>query len=228
MVLTLECAAVLFDLDGVLVDSLGVTERILREWAASHGVDGDHAVELSHGRRDVDLVALLAPQLDAQAEAAWIVGREERAVAGITAMPGASDLLGALPPQQWAVVTSGVRTVARGRIAAAGLPEPVRLVAAEDVDRGKPDPQPYLRGADLLGVAPERCVVVEDAMSGVRAAAAAGMACVGVGAQVEPSGVTAHVASLQELDVIVDRGLIRISASVRSTRRSDVPREDWG
>jgi sugar-phosphatase len=227
MVLTLECAAVLFDLDGVLVDSLGVAERILREWAASHGVDGDRAVELSHGRRDVDLVALLAPHLDAQAEAAWIVGREERAVAGITAMPGAFDLLGALPPQQWAVVTSGARAVARGRLAAAGLPEPVRLVAAEDVDRGKPDPQPYLRGADLLGVASERCVVVEDAMSGVRAAGAAGMACVGVGVEVQPSAVAVHVASLRELDVVADRGLIRISASARSTRRSDVPREDW-
>jgi sugar-phosphatase len=222
----LECEAVLFDLDGVLVDSLGAAERILREWAASRGVDGDRAVELSHGRRDVDLVALLAPHLDVQAEVAWIVGREERAVAGITAMPGAFDLLGVLPPGQWAVVTSGARAVARGRIAAAGLPEPARLVAAEDVHRGKPDPQPYLRGAELLGVAPERCVVIEDAMSGVRAARAAGMACVGVGVEVEPSAVTAHVASLKELDMVVDGGTIRISASARSTRRSDVPRED--
>jgi sugar-phosphatase len=224
----LECEAVLFDLDGVLVDSLGVTERILREWAALRGVDGDRAVELSHGRRDVDVIALLAPHLGVAAEAAWIVGREERAVEGIGAMPGALDLLGALPPARWAVVTSGARAVARGRIAAAGLPEPVRLVAAEDVQRGKPDPQPYLLGADLLGVAPERCLVVEDAMSGVRAARAAGMACVGVGAEVDPGTVTAHVASLKELAVLVDGGLIRVSASARSIRRSDAPREDWG
>jgi sugar-phosphatase len=213
----LECEAVLFDLDGVLVDSLGVTERILRQWAASRGIDGHRAVELSHRRRDVDLIALLAPYLDVATEVAWIVWREERDVVGIGPMPGAHDLLGALPSQRWAVVTSGTRAVARGRIAAAGLPEPRWLVAAEDVRRGKPDPQPYLRGAELVGVAPGRCLVIEDAMSGVRAAQAAGMACVGVGAQVEPSAVAAHVTSLKELDVLVDSGLVRISAAGGST-----------
>jgi sugar-phosphatase len=224
--LELECEAVLFDLDGVLVDSLGVIERILREWAGSRGIDGERAVELSHGRRDVDLIALLAPDLDVAAEVDWIVGREERVVDGVVAMPGAVDLLGALPSRRWAVVTSGTRAVARARIAAAGLPEPVRLVAAEDVRHGKPDPQPYLRGAELLGVAPQRCVVVEDAMSGVRAARAAGMRCVGVGAEVQPAAVTAHVANLKELAAVVDGDLIRISAGARSTPRSDALRED--
>jgi sugar-phosphatase len=224
--LRLECEAVLFDLDGVLVDSLGVAERILREWAAERGVDGDRAVALSHGRRDADLVALLAPDLDVAAEVAWIVGREERAVDAIAAMPGAVDLLGAVPPQRWAVVTSGARAVARGRIAAAGLPEPPRLVAAEDVRRGKPDPEPYLRAARLLGVAPERCVVIEDAMSGVRAALAAGMRCVGVGAEVAPTAVTAHVASLEQLGGSVYNGLIRISVVSQLTQRCDGPRAD--
>jgi sugar-phosphatase len=213
----LECEAVLFDLDGVLVDSLGVTERILREWAASRGIDGDRAHALSHGRRDVDLIALLAPHLDVAAEVAWIVGREEHDVAGIGPLPGALDLLGALPPERWAVVTSGTRAVARGRIAAAGVPEPRWLVAAEDVRQGKPDPQPYLRGAELVGVAPGRCLVIEDAMSGVRAAQAAGMACVGVGAQVEPAAVAAQVTSLKELDVLVGGGLVRISVSGGAT-----------
>jgi sugar-phosphatase len=221
----LDCEAVLFDLDGVLVDSLGVAERILREWAASRGIDGERAVELSHGRRDVDLIALLAPHLDVAAEVGWIVGREECAVDGILAMPGAADLLGVLPALRWAVVTSGTRAVARGRIAAAGLPEPARLVAAEDVRRGKPDPQPYLRGAELLGIAPEGCVVIEDAMSGVQAALAAGMRCVGVGAQVAPSAVTTHVMSLKELDAVVDDGHIRLSVDARSTRRSEAPHE---
>jgi sugar-phosphatase len=105
--LKLECEAVLFDPDRVLVDSLGVAERILREWAAAEGIDGDRAVELSYGRRDVDLVALLAPDLDVAAEVAWIVGREERAVDGMAAMPGAVELLGALPPRLDAVVDDG-------------------------------------------------------------------------------------------------------------------------
>ncbi|GII21855.1 HAD-IA family hydrolase [Planosporangium mesophilum] len=226
MIVDLECEAVLFDLDGVLVDSLGVAERILRDWAAEHGVDGDHAVALSHGRRDVDLIALLAPDLDVAAEVAWIVDREERAVDGITAMPGALDLLAAVPPGRWAVVTSGARAVARARMGAARLPEPAHLVAAEDVRRGKPDPEPYLRGARLLGVAAERCVVIEDAMSGVRAALAAGMRCVGVGAEVVPSAVTLHVANLNELSAVVDGGVISLSAtaaSSRSTRRSGAP-----
>jgi sugar-phosphatase len=213
--LELDCEAVLFDLDGVLVDSLGVAEGILREWAALHGIDGDRAVELSHGRRDADLIPLLAPHLDTVAEVGWIIEREERAFDGIKAMPGAARLLASLPPRRWAVVTSGTRAVARGRIAAGGLPEPVRLVAAEDVERGKPDPQPYLRGAQALGVDPARCVVVEDAPAGVLAAAAAGIRCigVGVGTDIDPSAVTAHVTSLEDLTVRMDGRLIRISAT---------------
>jgi sugar-phosphatase len=212
----LECEAVLFDLDGVLANSVGVVEGILREWAALRGVDPDRAVELSHGRRDVDLIPLLAPHLDVAAEVGWIVGREERTFDGITAMPGAAGLVASLPLDRWGIVTSGTRAVARGRIAAAGLPEPVHLVAAEDVEHGKPDPQPYLRGAKALRISAERCIVVEDAMSGVRAATAAGMRCIGVGAEVDPSAVAAHVSSLEQIEVtVLDGGLIRISVAGR-------------
>jgi sugar-phosphatase len=211
----LACEAVLFDLDGVLVDSLGSTERILRGWAAQRGVDADLAVKLSHGRRDADLIPLLAPDLDVDAEVGWIAGREEHAFDGIAPMPGAARLLAVLAPGTWAVVTSGTRAVARGRIAAAGLPEPAFLVAAEDVGSGKPHPEPYLRGAELIGTVPHRCVVIEDAMSGVRAASAAGIRCIGVGAEVSPVAVTAHVASLDELDATVDGGIIRLRAFSR-------------
>jgi len=206
----MECAAILFDLDGVLVDSLPVAERILREWAGLRGVDADRAVALSHGRRDVDLIPLLAPHLDVDAEVGWIIGREEHAFDGITPMPGAVRLLAIIPADRWAVVTSGTRAVARGRIAAAGLPEPAALVAADDVTAGKPDPEPYLRGAELLGVPPRRCLVIEDAMSGVRAAAAAGIPCLGVGGEVEPAAVAAHVASLDEVTARVEDGVIRL------------------
>jgi mannitol-1-/sugar-/sorbitol-6-phosphatase len=230
----LECVAILFDLDGVLVDSLPVAERILREWAGLRGVDADRAVALSHGRRDVDLIPLLAPHLDVDAEVGWIVSREEHAFDGITPMPGALRLLATIPADRWAVVTSGTRAVARGRMAAAGLPEPAVLVAADDVTAGKPDPEPYLRGAELLDVVPRRCLVIEDAMSGVRAAAAADIPCLGVGGEVVPAAVVAHVASLEEVTARVDDGIIRLSvcgasgASSRSSRRYSRPPERSG
>lgn len=191
-------ALILFDLDGVLVDSLPVIERILRAWAAEHDLDADKAVALSHGRRDIDLIRLIAPHLDAEAEAARVVEREEHDTTGVRAMPGAADLLATLPAGSWAVVTSGTRAVATARIAAAGLPMPRLLLAAEDVAEGKPSPAGYLRAAALLGQDPERCLVVEDAEAGALAARAAGMECLGVGPVLKgrPDLVTAHVSDL--------------------------------
>ncbi|MEV4065921.1 HAD family hydrolase [Nonomuraea dietziae] len=134
--------AILFDLDGVLVDSLGVIERILREWAAEHGLDGDEAVALSHGRRDIDLIRLLAPHLDVEAETARIVATEERDTAGLRGLPGAAELLAALPSTLWAVVTSGTRAVgAPPRRAAARAPPPHHRQAAGEAV-GKPHPHP--------------------------------------------------------------------------------------
>lgn len=175
------CEAILFDLDGVLVNSLPLIERILREWAAEHGLDGDEAVARSHGRRDIDLIALIAPHLNAAREARAIAEREETAFLGLQPVAGASSLLAGLPPGTWGVVTSGTRLVARGRLAAAGLREPAVLLTAEDFERGKPDPEGYLKGAAALSTRPERCVVVEDSEAGVRAALSAGMHCIGVG-----------------------------------------------
>jgi mannitol-1-/sugar-/sorbitol-6-phosphatase len=179
---TLDCDAILFDLDGVLVDSHPLIERILRTWAVGRGVDPDAAVAASYGRRDIDLVRAVAPNLDAETEAAWIVEREERDFTGVCPVPGAAGLLAALPASRWAVVTSGTRRVATGRLRAAAPPEPVHMVTAEDVSEGKPAPEGYLRAADLLRVRPDRCLVVEDAEAGVRAAEAAGMRCLGIGA----------------------------------------------
>lgn len=197
----------LFDLDGVLADSLGTIERILRVWAKEHGIDDDRAVALSHGRRDVDLIRLLAPHLDAEAEAARIVAREERDTAGVRAAPGAAALLGRLAPERWAVVTSGTRAVATARLRTAGLPVPGVLVAAEDVPVGKPDPAGYLSAAKRMDRAPERCLVVEDAVAGAEAARAAGMDCLGVGPALDGSPLTlAAVPTLAEaeLDVAPD------------------------
>ncbi|TDE01062.1 HAD family hydrolase [Jiangella asiatica] len=209
----MTCHKILFDLDGVLVDSLGLIERILRAWAAEHELDGDRAVALSHGRRDIDVVRLIAPHLDAAAEARRIVEREERDIDGLTAARGAAGLLAALPPGRWAVVTSGTRAVARARLAAAGLPEPAVLVAADDIVHGKPHPEGYLTAAGLLDAVPERCVVVEDAAAGVRAAAAAGMRCIGVGPALSGADdqLAAHVAGLHRVQVAPDGAGVRLS-----------------
>ncbi|GGR90557.1 haloacid dehalogenase [Streptomyces aureoverticillatus] len=216
----LGCQAILFDLDGVLVDSMALIERILRAWAAGHGLDGDKAVSLSHGRRDIDVVRLIAPHLDAEAEARRIVAREERDFDGLAATPGAARLLEALPRGAWAVVTSGTRAVARGRLAAAGLPQPEHLVAADDVQHGKPHPEGYQSGAELLGVTPAQCVVVEDAPAGVRAARAAGMRCVGVGDGLDTVDalLSAHVTDLRQVHAASDLEGVRLAFTAGTPR----------
>nr|BFD96152.1 hypothetical protein KitaXyl93_75120 [Kitasatospora sp. Xyl93] len=213
----IACDRVLFDLDGVLVDSLPLIERILRAWAVGHGLDDDEAVARSYGRRDVDLIRLVAPHLDAVHEAGVIAALEERDFEGIRPVPGAAALLASLPPGRWGIVTSGTRAVARGRLAAAGLPEPGVLLAAEDFERGKPDPEGYLKGAAALGAPPGRCVVFEDARAGVEAARAAGMRCVGLGDGLGglPEGMlVATVADLTQVRAEVSAGTVLLHAPV--------------
>jgi sugar-phosphatase len=188
----------------VLVESMALIERILREWAAEHAIDADLAVAMSHGRRDIDLIGLVAPHLDAAAETSRIVAKEERDFSGLVPVPGAADLLASLPAERWAVVTSGSRLVARGRLDAVGLPRPRHLVTADDIAEGKPHPEGYLHAAALLGVPPADCLVVEDAPSGVAAATAAGMRCVGRGETVAAldDALLSHVDDLRGLRVV--------------------------
>ncbi|MYW90030.1 HAD-IA family hydrolase [Amycolatopsis rubida] len=176
----LSCRAVLFDLDGVLVDSMPTIVRQLREWAAGRGLEPDQVVELSHGRGNLDLVRLVAPALDAEREARLMEAREVDDVDGITARPGARAALEALPPAAWAVVTSGNDGVARARLRVAELPVPGVLVTADDVAKSKPDPEGYLAAAARLGARPRDCVVFEDAPAGIAAARAGGIRVVGV------------------------------------------------
>lgn len=199
-----ECRAILFDLDGVLVDSLALSERILRAWAAARRLDPDAAVIAAHGRRDIDLIRHLAPELDAHAEARAIAAQEEAAAEGLKSCPGASSLLEALPPSRWAVVTSGARRVALARLRAAGLPIPWHVIAAEDIDHGKPNPEGYLKAAALLDSLPRQCLVIEDAQAGVAAARAAGMTCIGVGPSLVGSAdVDAWVEGVSRLRLVI-------------------------
>ncbi|MGH7631592.1 MAG: HAD-IA family hydrolase [Gemmatimonadales bacterium] len=176
----ISCSAVLFDLDGVLVDSTAHIERQWRDWAARRGLEAEPFLRRCHGRRAVETIRLAAPELDAEAEVARFPEFAVEDGARLDPLPGARQLLEGLPGGLWAVVTSGVRASAARRIRDAGLPTPRVLVAAEDVEHGKPSPEGYLLAAERLDVAPTGCVVIEDAPSGVEAARAAGMRTLGL------------------------------------------------
>lgn len=208
-----SCQAVIFDMDGVLIDSMQYIEQLLRGWAADHELDPDLVVTLSHGRRDTDVVRLSAPHLDAKREAARIQDREVREAAQTKPFSGALDLLVSLPPERWAIVTSGSRRVAGARLKAGGLPLPATLITAEDVANGKPDPEGYLEAARRLNASPKQCLVVEDAPSGVAAARNAGMQVIGVGRQLkeQTSIVTdAWVDAVNRLRAVVGRTMISV------------------
>ena len=193
---TFDCTAILFDLDGVLVDSTGSVTRQWRRWAEEQSLDPDEVVEIAHGVRTIEIVRRLAPHLDAKAETLRLEKREADDHQGVSVMPGAAELLKAIPPGRWCVVTSGTRYLATARLKLGNLPMPRVLVSADDVSKGKPHPEPYLMGAKLLGVNPTECLVIEDAPAGIRAAHAGGMKAIGITS-------TYPAPALQEADVVV-------------------------
>jgi sugar-phosphatase len=170
-----RCAAILFDLDGVLVDSTGSVDRQWRAWAREKGIDEDTVIAIAHGVRSVEVIRAVAPHLDAKKEARKLENREAGDRDGVVVMPGAIDLVRALPADRWGVVTSGTHHLARARLKLAGIPSPKVMIAADDVVNGKPDPEPYLKGAESLGLNAADCLVIEDAPAGIRAAHGAGM-----------------------------------------------------
>ncbi|MEZ4587243.1 MAG: HAD family hydrolase [Gemmatimonadales bacterium] len=189
--------AILFDLDGVLVDSRGVVETVWRRWAGLRNVDPEPFIAVAHGRRSSETICLVAPELDARAEAAVLDEMEARETEGLAAIPGAARLLASLPGRRWGIVTSGSVPIATLRLRAVGIEPPELMVTGERVERGKPDPEGYLLGARLLGAEPAGCLVFEDATVGVEAARAAGMRVVAV-------ATTHERAALQAADAIVD------------------------
>jgi sugar-phosphatase len=170
----IHCKGILFDMDGILISSLGSVERCWTKWALMRGVDPVYACSIAHGCRSIDTVARLRPDLNAEAENKIIEDMEVEDTEGITVLPGVLKLLTALPPGRWTVVTSATERLARVRMAAGGIPVPEHFIAGEQVTQGKPHPQPFLAGAALLGFAPEECVVFEDAASGTKSGRAAG------------------------------------------------------
>jgi sugar-phosphatase len=190
-------AAILFDLDGVLVDSTGSVDRQWRAWARERGIDEDAVIAIAHGVRSIEVIRAVAPHLDAEAETRRLENREAEDP-DIAVMPGAIDLVRSIPENLWCVVTSGTHHLASGRLKRVGIPLPKVMVAADDVINGKPHPEPYLKGAELLGVNPAECLVIEDAPAGIRAAHAGGMKVIALTS-------TYPATALSEADFVVRR-----------------------
>src|SRR5579862_1835395 len=205
--ITVICSAVLFDLDGVLVDSTGAVESLWRLWAKERGVDIEKVLSIAHGVRAVEVIRAVAPDLDPEEE---LRGLEKWHVAdhdGIEVMPGSVDLVRSIPEGRWGVVTSGSREIVTERLRLAGVPLPKVMITADDVVNGKPHPEPYLKGAQELGVRPEDCVVIEDAPAGIAAAHAAKMKVIALASTYPASKLTeadAVVGKLAWLEVIAD------------------------
>jgi mannitol-1-/sugar-/sorbitol-6-phosphatase len=191
--------ALLFDMDGVLVDSTKHVDLVWRQWARENGVDEDEVMAIAHGRRSLEVLEVVAPHLATPEEVVALERRESKGVADIELLPGALSLLSSLPAWSWAVVTSAGEEIARNRLRDVGLPEPPVLVSGDDIDRGKPNPDPYLAAAEALRVPPDSCIVFEDAPSGIEAAQRAGMKVVGLATTFPPEVIDAADAIARDL-----------------------------
>jgi len=170
----IQCAALLFDLDGVLINSTPAVERVWRQWAVEHGFDPKAVVAHAHGRPSLATVRHFLPDADHAAENRELERREINDLEGIVPLPGALELLASLPSDRWTIATSCTRRLAEVRIMAAGLSLPKKLISSNDVVHGKPDPEPYRKAAEALGLAATACVVLEDVPAGIRAGKGAG------------------------------------------------------
>ncbi|GED87266.1 HAD-IA family hydrolase [Streptomyces sp. NPDC091412] len=206
--------ALLLDMDGTLVNSDAVVERIWRRWADSHGLDGDEVMKVVHGRQGHASMALLLPDRPVErnlAENARMLAEETSDMDGVIPIPGAAEFLAGLREVPHALVTSADVALSTARMAAAGLSLPDVRVTAESVGASKPDPEGFLKGAAELGVAPADCVVFEDSGAGIAAGRAAGMRVIGVGPRAGFHRPDAVVRDLTEVRVeAVGDGSVRL------------------
>ena len=174
--IAIRCSALLFDLDGVLIDSTPAVARVWSRWAVEHGLDPEFVVRMAHGRPSRTTIRELLPNADTDVdrENREVERREMEDLDGVVPLPGARQLLNVLPPERWTIATSCTRPLAEVRLRAAGLPIPKTMITSSDVKTGKPDPEPYLKASAKLRFAASDCIVLEDAAAGVRAGKAAG------------------------------------------------------
>jgi sugar-phosphatase len=173
-VVTQHPRGILFDMDGVLVSSIGSVERTWEAWAKARGIDPALAIRTAHGRRAIETVRQLRPDLNDMEELAWLERMEIADTGGLAMLAGVERILENLPEKYWTVVTSATEPLARSRMEYSGIRVPARIVSADVVKHGKPDPEPYRKGAELLGLSPAECLVIEDSASGAKAGHAAG------------------------------------------------------
>jgi len=172
--ITVRTKGLLFDMDGVLVSSLGSVERSWQTWAEGHGLDVRETIKTAHGMRAIETVRSLKPEADHAAELKVIEDLEIADTEGLEVLEGVVPILQFLPQKYWTIVTSATERLARSRLAHAGIPVPKQIITADMVANGKPHPEPYLKGAKILGVEPSDCIVIEDSPSGSKAGHAAG------------------------------------------------------
>lgn len=185
----IHCAALLFDLDGVLINSTPAVARVWRKWAIERGFNPDEVVERAHGRPSLTTIREYLPDADHHAENREVERREIEDLDGVVPLPGAFELLARLPSDRWTIVTSCTRPLAEVRIKAAGLPLPPKMITSTDIVHGKPNPEPFLKGAALLGLPADKCVVFEDVPAGVRAGKAAGATVIAFTTTVDKSAL---------------------------------------
>ncbi|MEO1075784.1 MAG: HAD-IA family hydrolase [Bacteroidota bacterium] len=216
--MTLRCQAIVFDLDGVLCDSTPIAERHWRRWAEARGVPVEPILAAHHGRPTVETIRQFAPHLDAEVEARAKERDEADDTDGLRAFDGAARLLTAIPQARWAIATSGRRRTATNRLRHTGLPIPPVLVTADDVQHGKPAPDPYRQAIDALGFAPADCLVFEDAPAGIASAQAAGAAAVGIASAGHPEWLVAAetvIERLADVQVIVESDGLVVTLQTR-------------
>jgi sugar-phosphatase len=182
-----RCSALLFDMDGVLIDSTPAVARVWHKWAIERGFNPKEVVSRAHGRPSLTTVREYLPDADHEAENREVERREIEDLEGVVPLPGSVDLLASLPEDRWTIVTSCTRALAEVRLRAAGLPIPRGMVTSNDVTNGKPHPEPYSKAATLLGFPPTDCIVIEDAPAGVHAGKAAGARVIAFTTTVQPS-----------------------------------------
>ena len=189
MVNEISCAALLFDLDGVLINSTPAVARVWRRWALEHGFNPEEVVARAHGRPSLTTVREYLPSADHEAENRQVERREIEDLDGVVPLPGALDLLAGLPVDRWTIVTSSTRPLAEVRVKAAGLPLPRKMITSSDIQHGKPHPEPYLKGASVLGFSAAECIVLEDVPAGIRAGKSAGARVIAFTTTVQASGL---------------------------------------
>lgn len=221
-IVRIDAAGILFDMDGVLISSINSVNRCWRRWALHYNVPDADTYEIPHGTRAVDIIKTLKPDLDIAEGLRLIEDMEIEDVADLKVLPGARALLESLPPDRWAIVTSATYRLLVERLRAAELPVPERIISGDRVQRGKPDPEPYRRGAALLGIsgaAPAECIVIEDAPSGITSGIAAGCRVLAVlgsypEAELQAAGASWVVRSLQDVSATSSSIGLRLTLAI--------------